>query len=220
MGTAKERRLRRLWPFPSSRHARNVKVEPNWSCAEHGTGSKTRHSNMPVAAGGDPARCTERRRGENDMKGLINTRRAAGTIGIAMDDETLVRTLARILSCRGLEVAIFNRTDVMSGAWPVLPYTVCRSEPSSDGTPPPLRPRRCWRPARRRGARHPTILALPRGAIARHRDKIADRRRLRPHRRIARIPAEPRDARRTRIERHAARRQKRRRAGEPAARAR
>ena len=63
------------------------------------------------------------------MKGLINTRRAAGTIGIAMDDETLVRTLARILSSRGLEVAIFNRTDVMSGAWPVLPYTARGSEP-------------------------------------------------------------------------------------------
>ena len=78
----------------------------------------------------------------------------------------LVRTLARILSSRGLEVAIFNRTDVMSGAWPVLPYTAVVVSPDAM--------------ERRRGsdrddaatlARY--ILALPRGAIARHRDKIA-----------------------------------------------
>lgn len=99
------------------------------------------------------------------MKGLINTRRAAGTIGIAMDDETLVRTLARILSSRGLEVAIFNRTDVMSGAWPVLPYTVVVVSPDAM--------ERRLRSDRDDAARWPIILALPRGAIARHRDKIA-----------------------------------------------
>ena len=102
--------------------------------------------------------------GENDMQGLTPTRRDEGTIGIAMDDPTLVRTVARILSDHGHEIAIFNRADVMGGTWPVLPYTAVVASPEA------VEHRRSAEP----DAGGPTILlALPRGALARHRDKIA-----------------------------------------------
>lgn len=116
----------------------------------------------------------EKKTGENDMLGFVNARRAVGTIGIAMVDEMLVRTIARILSGHGLEVTIFNRTDVMSGAWPVLPYTAVVVSPQAMERRGASERRDDAGDLRGdEGARHPTILALPRGALSSHRDKVA-----------------------------------------------
>lgn len=89
-----------------------------------------------------------------------------GTIGVAIDDPSLVRSVARILAVRGrYEVAIFDRNDVEAGTWPQIPCEAVVASPEAFG-------RRVSAECSGYGSQTRVILALRRSAMAKHRDKI------------------------------------------------